>query len=462
MMQTHKPRGHRWTHASEFQQTEGYREIHFDECVAPSANVRFLGTGEERSTAAQTARQKNRVESLAKEFLDGKPLRIASARPSPEELRSTIHRNNKSSTEPKPGFEEFDRSCDPTSIWEDVEDDWDLLRRIGRSSSETNSRPDSNDSPHHASHSDQDVVERASASCGRTQKARAFHLASRPSEDALRMAAALRHRRIQRLQGETMNEAQVKGELVNAANVAEAETPVRANTWLSRRASHVFRSDVDEESLDELRLSSIETPPAQPSLFKHGRRPRVYTTEEGKGQDLTPFKFRKRGSGSGTEKRDQLGSTLDMSRRASEPPPVVHVEGLPSVAGEESPTVPSQCWPGTQVLLCQAQQDLFISPDKQSDNIVPAGDAEHTPIHPSPREPLKQLSQEQLPSTQMMLAAFEGFSTVKKPRHLSTSSEMKASHMPTKETMSPFNPLSTRRTEAASAQSDRRSSSTLR
>jgi hypothetical protein len=74
-------------------------------------------------------------------------------------------------------------------------------------------------------------------------------------------------------------------------------------------------------------------------------------------------------------------------------------------------------------MLFQAQRDLITSPEKVNptvenvDSRAP-GDLNIEPnsaSQQSSREPLKQLSQEPMPSTQAMLGDFVGFSTVKKP-----------------------------------------------
>jgi hypothetical protein len=82
-----------------------------------------------------------------------------------------------------------------------------------------------------------------------------------------------------------------------------------------------------------------------------------------------------------------------------------------------------ETWIGTQALLFQAQKDLITSPEKASPTVEnfdgqPLGGNDivpNTASQQSGREPLKQLSQEPMPSTQVMLGDFVGFSTVKKP-----------------------------------------------
>ena len=134
-------------------------------------------------------------------------------------------------------------------------------------------------------------------------------------------------------------------------------------------------------------------------------------------------------------RRELRNSGAEITRCGSEPPTSSQTEARPQLDQSTGSTSQnpepfsntlkaSGLWPGTQAMLDQAQKDLLVSPLKAnarddvgngtppSSGEVPAEELLST-IH---REPLKQLSQEPLPSTQVLLGNFEGFSTVKKPR----------------------------------------------
>ena len=84
-------------------------------------------------------------------------------------------------------------------------------------------------------------------------------------------------------------------------------------------------------------------------------------------------------------------------------------------------------WAGTQVLLQKAQRELFTSPEKalpfdheestekNCDEVANTDTARNATLTGPSREPLKQLSQEPLPSTQACMDAWSPWSTVKKP-----------------------------------------------
>ncbi|KAI7084948.1 hypothetical protein KC356_g6277 [Hortaea werneckii] len=77
-------------------------------------------------------------------------------------------------------------------------------------------------------------------------------------------------------------------------------------------------------------------------------------------------------------------------------------------------------WLGTQNMLYQAQRDLYISPEKPTG--TPSLNLDETFASTAPpadsvnRLPLRELSQENLPSTQAMMNAWSPWTAVKKPR----------------------------------------------
>lgn len=279
MIKTHKPRGHIWTNASAFQQTQEYRNLKFEECIAPPAKVLVRDLDEDLSESARSTKRR-RIETLADDFLNGVPLFISSARPCPQSLNSTIVWNKKSSNEPKFVLPRVDLSDEPSAeskVWEDVESDAEILERLRR-----RRQPSVQPNPYEAGPNAESGVpieeveaEQAQASCGRVRRLKTVKKTSGPSEDALRQAAALRARRFQRANSEVPI---VQNSLSLQAQVAQTEMGPRrepsyeshgqyddhrrTSHWLSRRKSlfsFVGREEHDE-SIDELQLSRLETP----------------------------------------------------------------------------------------------------------------------------------------------------------------------------------------------------------
>ena len=270
MIKTPKPRGHFWTHASSFQQTKEFRNIHYDECTTSTSKVLVLGS-DDRLTESERVAKRRRIEKLANDFLNGEPLFISSARPCPESLKSTIGWNKKSSNEPKFALPVVDRSTESTALWEDVEDDEEILRQCCSHPKRTKSKATVSD----LHPGDEDSVEvQARASCGPAKNVKTSRVLAGPSEDALRQAAELRARRAQRAASElptitsrlsnvrralrTNEEPRSEANMSNGGGSSHRKT----SRWLLRRRSQAITADseIDEDSADELRLSGVETP----------------------------------------------------------------------------------------------------------------------------------------------------------------------------------------------------------
>ena len=264
MIKTHKPRGHYWTHASVFQRTKEFRNICYAECDAPTSPNLLLEPGE-RFSESERAAKKRRIEKLADDFLNGQPLFISSARPCPSSLKSTIIWNKKSSNEPKANLPQVSISAESISLWEDVESDEEILQRhTSRSQSlpaqaEDDAilcQPDAGDSEHAEIHSR--AISRPSRRC------RSTSITAGPSEEALKQAAALRARKAQVADTEPVAGPDQHSD--NGRRLRSSEKPVEpkgTDRWLSRRQSNKVPAilNADEDSLDELCLSNIESPP---------------------------------------------------------------------------------------------------------------------------------------------------------------------------------------------------------
>lgn len=124
-------------------------------------------------------------------------------------------------------------------------------------------------------------------------------------------------------------------------------------------------------------------------------------------------------------KRSSTFRSLSKAPNIAHSSPVLTSHTPAATPGRAFPAQQSfpETWIGTQAMLYQAQRDLITSPEKPGEtpggigNAAPAEkDSQHDhQSHRSDREPLKQLSQEPMPSTQAMIGDFVGFSTVKKP-----------------------------------------------
>ena len=236
----------------------------------------------------------------------------------------------------------------------------------------------------------------------------------------------------------------------------EQAEPPRRTTRHSNRRRITFPSSEDPQ-VDEARSKKKDNVASHPPLLDMSFRPdysfapnlnmalvdehvnRMLPTEEGASDRKTSTKKALR--------RELRNSGAEITRCGSEPPPSSQAEEAAPVAQpdvpasdgpqqtaeperpKESNSERRQTWLGTQAMVARAERDLFTSPEKHRGAFTPINEAsalshgpqasEDTP-RSQEREPLKQLSQEPAPSTQAMLEAFGGFSTVKKPRNASS------------------------------------------
>ncbi|KAI7301307.1 hypothetical protein KC315_g16716 [Hortaea werneckii] len=90
------------------------------------------------------------------------------------------------------------------------------------------------------------------------------------------------------------------------------------------------------------------------------------------------------------------------------------------MARRETSNGTQEPWLGTQNMLYQAQRDLFVSPMKlpgtPSLNLDETFASTAPPAESANRPPLRELSQENLPSTQAMMNAWSPWTAMKKPR----------------------------------------------
>ncbi|KAM3424581.1 hypothetical protein BST61_g6574 [Cercospora zeina] len=192
MIRTHRPRGYQWTAASEFQQTELFRDIRYEDAELIDDEV-LHPDSEDEFPLSERVLKRQRVEKLADGLLNGEELRIHSARIDAhhvlQSLTCCFH---------KPKFlaqaiakaDWNERSDDE---WQDVEDDWDFLKRRCPGPRSAAGLP-GEDIP--ASREEEVYIEEQKSSCQRRSSQRIAKLiAVAPSKDALRKAAALRNRK---------------------------------------------------------------------------------------------------------------------------------------------------------------------------------------------------------------------------------------------------------------------------
>ncbi|RMY33731.1 hypothetical protein D0866_05723 [Hortaea werneckii] len=138
--------------------------------------------------------------------------------------------------------------------------------------------------------------------------------------------------------------------------------------------------------------SSLETAARSSSARSEGREAQTDRAQQGREDS---------GTSNDNLSHQDLHSTGETTRRET-------------LSGTQEP------WLGTQNMLYQAQRDLFTSPEKPTG--TPSLSLDETfastapPAESSNRSPLRELSQENLPSTQAMMNAWSPWTAVKKPR----------------------------------------------
>ncbi|KAK4618430.1 uncharacterized protein CLAFUR5_10918 [Fulvia fulva] len=274
---SHRPRGYRWNCLSDFQQTPAFRHIRYDECLAPEDDG-LLTDDEDDFALPERAAKRRRVEQLADDFLNGVALEIHSARLVPEALRTAVA----FSSFPRPkdfryAIADIETQNDSDDIWEDVDDDQDIFRRLRGAC-----KADEDDSgvfvDGTVSVEELEVTEvQAQASCGPKRRLRSTQVTAGPSEEALRVAAALRNRKLRQtitslpvesqpqscpppVIPETQTQSSESSLDETASDCGPSPTPAwTSSKWLKTGAFQP-KKHVDEDcSRDELGTSSIFT-----------------------------------------------------------------------------------------------------------------------------------------------------------------------------------------------------------
>jgi len=264
MIKTHKPRGHFWTCASQFQHTKEFRNIHYEECVPPQAKILCPDVDAHLSTSERAAKRR-RIEKLANDFLDGHPLLILSARPCEASVRSTLTWNERSRSAQKFALPELGACHDDDQLWEDVDDEWTVLDAFVEKCRPRLAAGDVTE-------------ERAQASCTRVRRSKVGKLSSQPSSVALNQAAAIRHRKLDKASTEDNARAAVQPVPQSLPEVPQSDSAIMScpqvrckpetarSEWLLRRNTTLCGLSVDE-SVDELCCSTNDTPSRTPKTL---------------------------------------------------------------------------------------------------------------------------------------------------------------------------------------------------
>ncbi|KAI5362837.1 hypothetical protein Slin15195_G102180 [Septoria linicola] len=310
MIRTHRPRGYQWSAATEFQQTELFRDISFDEAEAVDEE-QLLSDSEDDFPLSDRIPKRRRIEKLADDFLNGEELHVLSARSEDgliwtQNLESAVRNDI------------FDAqwSQDDESTWQDVEDDWECLRN--RQVEKENIDPMYLDlkAVNDSISTEEILVEVHQSSCQRRRSRRIAKIAFGPSEDALRRAAELRNRKLkgaavstadQELQHscprKVVQDSQLEPESTGPADQDSLSdcgpSPTPAWTSAMWRSKGAFRpprrprpvlKPVDQDcSRDELGLSSFSIP-SQAARVTHTERylaERATGTQDSQGPAVT-------------------------------------------------------------------------------------------------------------------------------------------------------------------------------
>ncbi|KAI7280201.1 hypothetical protein KC345_g4901 [Hortaea werneckii] len=279
MIKTHKPRGHFWTNASVFQQSKEIRNIDYEDSTPPATNILFPDP-EDDLRPSERAAKRQRIETLADNFLNGEPLVLSCCRPTPASLKAAVEGNERSRRGQKWTWRENELSEDENELWVDVDNSWTQIRQSKpEHSSKGNPRlrnPKAKTTELATRRSDMDAhslmeVEEAQSTCKAIPRRTIPKLSTQPSSEALSIAAALRNRNIHRAaselplrldsssQGNTPEQRAVGSQSAPtpAARPRYFRTRKPAGTeWLLRRNT-VLHEVSPDESVDELGRSTM-------------------------------------------------------------------------------------------------------------------------------------------------------------------------------------------------------------
>lgn len=327
MIKSHRPRGHYWTHASRFQQTQDFRSINVEECRLVSAKV-LAQDEDDLLLHHERVAKRRRIEKLADDFLNGQRLPISSARPCSQTLRSVIVWNKKSDTEPKFSFPPAEPTRRPGLCWDEAEDDKIVLAKfIELSRRRTLPLVRNHDASRSRAAAISEVAcEEAQARCRSSEKSRRRRVACRSSTQTIEQPSTVdsHHaggasteepvvvRRSARLGERPQQISEPKcGSLQRSSQKSEDRR--RVDTWLSRRKSRFSFTahDEDEDAQSTLQAGNAGCGMRDVAVRDGWRencpasRP-AYISIEASQDQVTPFMFRKKEPDSLDERAELL------------------------------------------------------------------------------------------------------------------------------------------------------------
>lgn len=201
MIRTHLPRGYIWSAASEFQRTEHFRDIVYEDAESID-HERLLPDSEDEFPLSERILKRQKIEQLASDFLDGEELSILSARLDATALVDALSWSFDRPKEVIQAIADADWDEGSQESWQDVDDDWDFLRKHCATRGIAHRHDDGMQdvvgppSIDEEEEEEEVVVEARQSSCRRRKSQRLARISFGPSAAALRKAADLRNRKL--------------------------------------------------------------------------------------------------------------------------------------------------------------------------------------------------------------------------------------------------------------------------
>ncbi|KAF2766302.1 hypothetical protein EJ03DRAFT_377136 [Teratosphaeria nubilosa] len=277
MIKTHKPRGHFWVGASVFQRSKEIRKITFEDCTPPEDDEVLYPDSDGDLSANERSAKRRRIEQLADDFLNGKPLTIQSARPHCQSLKVAIEYNERSRTGKQYSLEVTrKREGNDAVIWEDVDEL--ATTSAGPDEAKRSRSKGKGRAPAKrfrvATKTQAIEREQASSAC-RQVRHRNVKLTTEPSTAARQQAAVLRDRSMKRAATDVPAMTEVIDESPPEQGVHSGPSTMArpryfrnrkppSTEWLLRQNTALYELKADE-SFDELTRSPVESTPSRPS-----------------------------------------------------------------------------------------------------------------------------------------------------------------------------------------------------
>ncbi|KAF7196580.1 hypothetical protein HII31_01950 [Pseudocercospora fuligena] len=333
MIRTHRPRGYAWNCASDFQNTELFRDIKVED-YATGTNELLCSDSEDDWPLAERAAKRRRIEILADDFLNGFDLQVTSARLDPRSLNDAFSYSFARPKDAKRAIAEVENET-TTDSDDHLLDLWEIIKahnEDGEPIADQSTILD--DSGILEIAYEETIAEvQAQSNCQRRRSRRLVKLALDPSEDALRRAAEFRARKlrqsipeiaesqpqscprklVEETQSRPISTASTEEDTTSFSDCGPSPTPAwTSSKWLRTGAFQPPKKGVDEDcSKDELGLSSF-------SIASQQARTRA-ATRRNPGRD----------AGSQPSFATEVGGQLSTERRSS-------LSSVPRGTGQEA------------------------------------------------------------------------------------------------------------------------------